>query len=261
MVGGFPSVALCGMDIARLSASELLDHIFREIGEGRGGWLVTANLDFVRRYHVQPEHRPLYDAASLRVADGMPLVWAARLQGQPVPERLAGSSLVFDLSERAAAEGRTMYFLGGAGDAASLAKDELEARYPGLRVVGTSAPWVQSPPTEDEVQGIVAELRALGPDLLLVGLGSPKQEELIHALRPHFPATWMIGVGISFSFVAGAVSRAPVWMQKSGLEWVHRLLMEPGRLFRRYVIDDLPFAFVLFSDAVRRRLAGPPKPS
>jgi N-acetylglucosaminyldiphosphoundecaprenol N-acetyl-beta-D-mannosaminyltransferase len=91
------------------------------------------------------------------------------------------------------------------------------------------------------------------PDILLVGLGSPKQEQLIRALRPHLPATWMVGVGISFSFVAGEIKRAPVWMRKAGVEWVHRLAQEPRRLAKRYLVHDLPFAVRLFTHAAIAR--------
>jgi N-acetylglucosaminyldiphosphoundecaprenol N-acetyl-beta-D-mannosaminyltransferase len=115
---------------------------------------------------------------------------------------------------------------------------------------------VSPEPTELEVAAAVAELRKKKPDLLLVGLGSPKQERLIRALRAHFPHMWMVGVGISFSFVAGHVSRAPVWMRKSGLEWIHRLTQEPKRLARRYLIEDLPFAAELFGRVLWARLSG-----
>jgi N-acetylglucosaminyldiphosphoundecaprenol N-acetyl-beta-D-mannosaminyltransferase len=94
----------------------------------------------------------------------------------------------------------------------------------------------------------------LGPDILLVGLGSPKQEQLIRALRPLLPRTWMIGVGVSFSFLAGEIRRAPLWLQALGLEWVHRLLQEPRRLAKRYLVEDLPFAFRLFASALATRM-------
>jgi N-acetylglucosaminyldiphosphoundecaprenol N-acetyl-beta-D-mannosaminyltransferase len=113
---------------------------------------------------------------------------------------------------------------------------------------------VSSPPTPAELAPIREELARLRPDILLVGLGSPKQESLIQALRPALPAAWMIGVGISFSFIAGDVRRAPSWMQKTGLEWVHRMAQEPRRLAHRYLVDDIPFAFSLFWHAFRRRV-------
>jgi N-acetylglucosaminyldiphosphoundecaprenol N-acetyl-beta-D-mannosaminyltransferase len=111
-------------------------------------------------------------------------------------------------------------------------------------------------PTPAELESTLATLRESQPDLLLVGIGSPKQERLIHALRAHFPAMWMVGVGISFSFVAGHVPRAPSWMRQSGLEWVHRFLQEPRRLGRRYLLEDLPFAAELFARVLWARARG-----
>jgi N-acetylglucosaminyldiphosphoundecaprenol N-acetyl-beta-D-mannosaminyltransferase len=250
-----PTCELFGMTLARLGVQGTLDHMFSQLGRARGGWLVTANLDFLRRHVKDPQARALYDQADVSVADGMPLVWAARLQGDQIPERVAGSSMAALIAQRAAAENRSLYFLGGAPGAAAKAATILTARYPGLRIVGTSSPMLSSPPTAAELEPIRAELTDLKPDLLLVGLGSPKQEQVIQALRPHLPAAWMIGVGVTFSFIAGDVRRAPPWMQKTGLEWVHRMAQEPKRLAHRYLVDDIPFAFSLFWHALRRRVA------
>src|SRR5262245_19840050 len=250
------SVQLLGMPLACVAENGLLDHMFGELREGRGGWLITANLDFMRRFTKEPNMRELYAQADVMVADGMPLVWATQLLGEPLPERVAGSALIYRFAERAAAEGRALYFLGGEPGAGEAAAKVLTERHPDLRVVGWSAPRVSAEPTELEVAAAVAELRKKKPDLLLVGLGSPKQERLIRALRTYFPHMWMVGVGISFSFVAGHVSRAPVWMRRSGLEWIHRLSQEPKRLARRYLIEDLPFAAELFGRVLWARLSG-----
>jgi N-acetylglucosaminyldiphosphoundecaprenol N-acetyl-beta-D-mannosaminyltransferase len=251
-----PECRLFGMRLARTSAADLVDHIFAELDRGRGGWLVTANLDFLRRYHHDAAARALYDAADLRVADGMPLAWAAWLQGTPLPERVAGSSLVFSLVERAAAKRRTLYLLGGSESANLGAARIFEERYPGLRLAGRSTPMFSAPPTHDELARVQDELASLRPDLLFVALGSPKQEQIIAALRPRLPATWMVGVGISLSFVAGEIHRAPRWMQRTGLEWAHRLAQEPGRLARRYLLEDLPFALRLLPSALLARFGG-----
>ena len=249
----FDTVPLMGMRVADLSGHALLDHVFAELAQERGGWIVTANLDILRRYALDSDCRALYDAADVRVADGMPLVWAAQLSGRALPERIAGSSLTLELAARAADEGRSLYLLGGAEGAAEGCRRALEERHPGLAITGTSSPRVGSPATWSEVDRIAGTLRG-DPDIVLVGLGSPKQEFLIQKLRQRFPRTWFMGVGITFSFVAGEVSRAPVWMQRAGVEWVHRLAQEPGRLARRYLIEDLPFAGVLFASALRDRL-------
>lgn len=246
-------VSLMGMRLARLDRQGLLDHIFASLDRGKGGWLVTANLDFLRRYARDSSVRTLYEAADLRVADGMPLVWACKMKGEPLPERVAGSSLVWLLAERAARAGRSMYFLGGASGANEKARGVLIQKYPGFAWLDGSSPMVASPPTASDITAVLAELRGRTPDFLLVGLGSPKQEEVIRALRPHLPSTWMIGVGVSFSFLAGDVRRAPKWMRKIGLEWVHRMMQEPGRLAQRYLLHDLPFAMRLFPHALLAR--------
>lgn len=249
-----PTVSLLGLRLACVDWRALVQHIFDCLHEGRGGWLVTANLDFLRRYARDPESRALYDAAEIRVADGMPLVWACRLQGDALPERVAGSSLVWPLVERAAVEGRSVYFLGGAEDASARAGKMMLERYPSLKLCGSSSPMMESPPTPAQVESTISELSKLQPDILLVGLGSPKQEQLIRLLRPHLPSTWMVGVGISFSFISGDLKRAPGWMGDLGLEWVHRLLQDPGRLAKRYLVDDLPFAARLFPHVLRVRV-------
>jgi N-acetylglucosaminyldiphosphoundecaprenol N-acetyl-beta-D-mannosaminyltransferase len=252
----FPECRLLGLRLACVRSTELLDHIFAELSQGRGGWLVTANLDFLRRYVHDPASRELYDAAEIRVADGMPLAWAARLQGSPLPERVAGSSMLLHLVERSAAEGRSLYLLGGSESANQGAARLFAERFPGVVVCGRSTPTFSSPPTSGELHRVCEELVALGPDILLVALGSPKQEQVISALRSRLPSTWMVGIGISLSFAAGEIRRAPAWMQRAGLEWVHRLMQEPRRLARRYLLEDLPFAMRLFPSALLARLRG-----
>ena len=188
----------------------------------------------------------MLDGADYVVADGIPLLWAARLQGTPLPDRVAGSDLVWLLAERAARAGRSLYLLGGAPGAAADAARIFRERWPDLRIAGLSSPALSSDPGAAELAPVLAALRESRPDLVFVALGSPKQDRLIAELRGHFPGTWWIGVGISLSFAAGRVSRAPRWMQRLGLEWVHRLAQEPGRLWRRYLVHDLPFTLGLF---------------
>ena len=258
---GLPRCELMGLDLACVTAARLVDEIFAKLAQGQGGWLITANLDFMRRWSREEGMRSLYGSADLRVADGMPLVWAARMQGADVPERVAGSSLVMLLAQRAAAEGRSVFLLGGQGDAAARAGAEMKTRWPQLNVVGTSNPVVASPPTTVQVDSLVQTLVSLQPSILMVGLGSPKQEQLIAQLRPHLPSTFMVGIGVSFSFIAGDISRAPQWMQKVGLEWIHRMAQEPQRLMKRYLVEDLPFVGALFASAWRvRRARGNRKP-
>lgn len=238
---------LLGLRLAQVTTAQMLDHMFASLERRQGGWLLTANLDILRRFAHDPDARELYAQADVAVADGMPLVWASAVAGKPLPERVAGSSMVWDIAARAAGSGRRMYFLGGAPGAAEGAKAELQGRCPGLDVCGLASPMVSAVPTQDELIALTQDVVQSQPDIVLVAFGSPKQEYVIRHLRPHLPNAWMIGVGISLSFVTGQTQRAPLWMQKSGLEWVHRMAQEPGRLAKRYLLHDIPFAVELLA--------------
>ena len=240
------------------------DWLIRQVTEARtddGGWIVTANLDHLRRMVKDASYRELCAGASLVVADGMPLVWASRIQGTPLPERVAGSSLISSLSAAAAEHGRSVYLLGGEPGTAEAAAEVLRQRHPSLHVAGTYCPPMGFEDDPEPMQAISMKLTQAQPDIVYVALGSPKQERLIARMRPLLPGAWWMGVGISFSFLCGDVKRAPRWMQRMGLEWVHRLLQEPRRLARRYLVDDLPFAVRLLGGAAVRRLRRTSEPS
>lgn len=237
-----PTVEVEGMPIAAISRTELVDLVFESLDRGQGGWIVTANVDFLARAHRNREIRGLYLEAGIIVADGAPVVWAAHLLGVDLPERVAGADLVWSLAKRAAWLGRSLYLLGGDGNAAAEAAQVLASRWPALKIAGSSSPRVSSPVKASELEPIRDALIQAAPDIVYVALGSPKQEYLIRALQPCLSRTWMLGVGMSLGFVAQQVPRAPVWMQRAGLEWLHRLGREPRRLFSRYIIRDMPYA-------------------
>jgi N-acetylglucosaminyldiphosphoundecaprenol N-acetyl-beta-D-mannosaminyltransferase len=250
-----PTVDVMGMSIASIDSQQLLEHIVNSLTAGSGGWLVTANLDILLRHTEDPDAQRTYALATLRVADGMPLIWASRIQGQPLPERIAGSTFMYSVVEQCAALGWGVFLLGGATGSAEAAAAALRAKYPGLHVEGCSAVTFDSTPTAAQVDDAATLLSAHPWKIVLVGLGSPKQEHLIAKLRGRVPSAWLIGVGGSFSFVSGQVARAPRWAQDLGLEWAHRLAQEPRRLARRYLVQNLPFFTRLVASAVRRRIS------
>lgn len=243
----FPSVKLAGVRLDAITEEQCIGYILDSLEAGRGGMLVTPNLDHLQRCTKNLAFSALVAEADLVVADGMPLVWASRLQGTPLPERVAGSNLITTLSGAAATRNRSIYLLGGSKGTAEGAGRVLTEKFPGLRVVGTWYPPMGFEDDTDQMAAIVTSLGTAQPDIVYVALGSPKQEKLIARLRPILPAAWWVGVGNSFSFLCGDVRRAPRWMQIAGLEWTHRLFQEPKRLFKRYVMVGLPFAATLLT--------------
>jgi N-acetylglucosaminyldiphosphoundecaprenol N-acetyl-beta-D-mannosaminyltransferase len=250
------TVELLGIRLDEVSERDTVQRVLDSWREGSGGWVCPVNLDVLRQLSDSPEFRSLVEDADFLVADGMPLVWASHLQGQPLPERVAGSSLIETLPRAAAATGATVYLLGGNPGAADRAAERLRAINPTLRVAGVLCPPVGFERDERELESIEAALLQARPDIVFVGLGFPKQERLIRRLRPLLPRAWFVSCGISLSFISGDITRAPRWVQRAGLEWLHRLVQEPRRLFRRYVVQGLPFLVQVAAHALRNRLRG-----
>ncbi|HED54006.1 MAG TPA: glycosyltransferase [Phycisphaerales bacterium] len=249
-------VMIAGAWVHSITMDGAVDVIAHALDDGRGGWVVTPNLDILHKLTHDRSFASLVEPASLRLADGMPLIWASRLAGTPLPERVAGSDLVWAICERAARDDRSVFLLGGDEGIAPKAAEVFEDRYPGLRVVGTHCPPFGFERDAGQRAEIITRLREANPDIVLVALGCPKQEKLIASLLTDFPKAWFLGIGISLSFVTGDVQRAPRWAQKLGMEWIHRLIQEPGRLGRRYIIVGIPFALRVLVGAAGTRIRG-----
>ncbi|HZL36844.1 MAG TPA: WecB/TagA/CpsF family glycosyltransferase [Tepidisphaeraceae bacterium] len=247
-----PKVDILGVMVHAITEADCIDHILTQMERGRGGVVVTPNLDHLRRYLSDVNFGALVAEADLVVADGMPLVWASRLQGTPLPERVAGSNLISSLSSAAANRKRSIFLLGGSPHTAEGAARVLGERCPSLKIAGWHFPAVGFENDPPQMAAIIAMLSTAKPDIIYVALGSPKQERLIAKLRQILPNAWWLGVGNSFSFLCGDVKRAPQWMQVTGLEWVHRLSQEPRRLFKRYVMVGVPFATTLLARSAAR---------
>ena len=252
----FPVVRIMGVRLHAACEDEVNEHIVRSARSGVGGVVITPNLDHLRRAVRDPAYRSMIEHASLSVPDGFPLVLASRIQGTPLPARVAGSDLISSLSACAAQAGLSVFLLGGDPGTAERAGEVLRDRHPDLVVAGTYCP----PMGFERDRAIMDEMRRMlresGAHIVFVALGSPKQERLIAQVRAELPQAWWLGVGISFSFLCGEVPRAPRWMRRCGLEWFHRLISEPRRLFRRYLIEGMPFAARLMLHSLRVRLFG-----
>ena len=243
-----------GVEIDAVTEAEAISAILRALEAGRGGSVITPNLDHLRNVRKRSELALLFRRADLVVADGMPLLWASRLQGTPLPARVAGSDLVWSLTAEAALRDKSVFLLGGAPGACDAAEERLRTLYPGAKFAGTWCPPLGFEYDAREIDLVRRTLRDANPDIVYVALGFPKQERLIAYLRSEFPDTWFLGIGFSLSFIAGQAKRAPAWMIRLGLEWVHRMFQDPRRLMKRYLVQDLPFAGRLFASALWARL-------
>lgn len=232
-----------------------VDALIEAAEAGLGHWTITANVDHLRRYQSEPLAKSLMDEADLVVADGMPVIWASRLAGEPLPERVSGSSMVWSISKAASARGLSIFLLGGNPGVAIRAAQVFEERYPSLKIAGTACPDVSFESGEHELGPIYNQVVTATPDIVFVALGFPKQDLLIRTLRRSLPRASFLGVGISLSYATGDLSRPPDWVCQLGLEWAYRLCQEPTRrLVRRYLLDGLPFSLRLMTSAIRHRV-------
>jgi N-acetylglucosaminyldiphosphoundecaprenol N-acetyl-beta-D-mannosaminyltransferase len=254
-------VVIGGIGFDPLTEREVVEHVRRALDRGAGGHIVTPNVDIMRLVRRDPVLRADIAAADLVVPDGMPVVWASRLAGARLPERVAGSSLLWSLGRTLAGDGRSVYLLGGAppgfgrAEGAHRAAGTLASACPGLRIAGYASPRFGFDSSPGILRAVCREVIAVKPDLVYVGLGFPKQERFISLLRPDLPGAWFLGCGAAIDFAAGDRARAPEWMQRSGLEWVHRMAGEPRRLAGRYLRHDAPYAVSLLARAVLARVS------
>jgi N-acetylglucosaminyldiphosphoundecaprenol N-acetyl-beta-D-mannosaminyltransferase len=247
-------VRISGIDIDGLPEAEVVEHVICASKIGRGGWIATPNIDICRKAERDSAARALLAKASLRVPDGMPLIWAARLSGQSLPERVSGSSLIYSLTAAAATNGLSIYLLGGEPGVPESAAAKLSRRYPGLKVAGTDAPPIGFDENSEKVAKVRDQLLTTSPDIVYVGLGFPKQERLIATLTSALPGAWFVACGAAIPFAAGRLPRAPSWMRQAGLEWLFRLISEPRRLARRYLFDDAPYTMRLLASCMVARI-------
>jgi N-acetylglucosaminyldiphosphoundecaprenol N-acetyl-beta-D-mannosaminyltransferase len=230
------SVAVLGVPFDNVTMPETVNLIEKQIEEGGFHQVATANLDFLIHAIQDKSLQEILCSCDLVVPDGMPIVWASRLMGTALKERIAGVDLIPHLAELCCRRGYGMYLLGASEESSIRAAEMLKTRFPELRIVGRYSPPV-GPIERMDHEGILARLESAKPDILLVAMGHPKQEQWLAVNRHRLKVPLCMGVGGSLDLMAGTFSRAPIWMQSSGLEWFYRACQEPGRLGSRYCKD------------------------
>lgn len=243
-------MTLLGCEVDNLDMEETLQRIEEFIHDGLPHQHVVINADKVVKAHRDPELRRIINECALINADGMPVVWASRILGKPLKERVAGVDLFDALMRRAAEKGWRVYLLGAREEVVSGVKRLYEKRLPGLIFAGyRNGYW-----KPEEEPGIAAAIGESRPDLLFVAISSPKKEQFLGRYQAEMKVPFAMGVGGTFDVAVGKVKRAPVWMQKSGFEWFYRFLQEPRRMFRRYFIEDMYFFWMLAKEFVNTRI-------
>jgi N-acetylglucosaminyldiphosphoundecaprenol N-acetyl-beta-D-mannosaminyltransferase len=232
--------------IDSLTFADALDAIELLIENNQGGTVYTPNVDHVVVAETNPGFAEAYNRASLSLVDGQALVWASRLLGFPLPERVSGADLLMPLLERAASRCWRVYLFGGSPGVAEEVVETVAASGLDVHFVGTDASTISLDPDLVIDQSIVDRIRTARPDLVFVALGAPKQELLIDRIIDQISPAVAIGVGAAFDFAAGRIARAPHWVSESGFEWLYRLIKEPRRLWRRYLFRDPKMVPILF---------------
>jgi N-acetylglucosaminyldiphosphoundecaprenol N-acetyl-beta-D-mannosaminyltransferase len=237
-----PKVELFGLDIAALTFDEAVQTL-AQAAAGRDGAaqiVVTPNVDHIVRLESNPDFKARYAQADFIFADGMPVVWTSRLVGRPLPERVTGADLFVALCKRAQAEDWQVAVLGGDARIEAEIRQGFSRSFPGLRVEILS-PSMQYDPDGLEAQEHARRIRELAPRIVFVCLGMPKQEKWAFRYAPTLPGGIILCAGMAMMFAIGMQSRAPLWMQRNGLEWLWRMVSEPRRMVRRYLVEDVKF--------------------
>ncbi len=235
-----PRYNVLGVGISALDLGTARAFLLEALAERRKGYVSTADARVVNLAASAPALRAALNASLLTTPDGMPLVWLGRCQGHRAVGRVYGPDLLLAMCEATLATGHSHFFYGAAAGVAEALGRRLQVRFPGLRIAGVFAPPFR-PLSPGEQADLAARVSAAHPDFFWVGLGVPEREEFMREFLPRLDTTLMIGVGAAFDLLAGRVPQAPRWMQRSGLEWLYRLGVEPRRLAPRYVRHGPPF--------------------
>ena len=226
-------------DIDNLTMAETLNEIDKLIQKKNCSYVVTPNVDHIVQLERDEELKRVYENASLILTDGKPLIWISNWYKTPIKEKISGSDLFPRVCDLAAKKGYTMYLLGAAEGVAAKAANNLMNKYKGLNIVGAYSPPFGFEKDKAELKKIESQIQDVHPDILIVGLGCPKQEKYMYHHCKELGVPISFGLGASIDFEAGNIKRAPKWMSEHGLEWLYRITQDPKRLAKRYLVDDM----------------------
>lgn len=237
-----------GTTFAPLTTDMVVEEMMRMVHDGRRGSVATVNVAILIMMRQDLDLKRYVDNSALVVADGQPIVWGSRIIGTHLPGRVTGVDLVEDLCARCASTGFSVFLLGGTSEVVTDTRTRLQRSNPGLRIASMDGYFDSA-----EAPSRAEAIREFGTDVLIVGMGVPRQERFIMDHWDRLGVPVAIGVGGSFNVLSGTLRRAPTWMQRSGLEWAYRLHQEPRRLFKRYAVTNSQFCALLAREIVRRK--------
>lgn len=245
------TVKLLGINVFALRMGEVLNIANEHIANRKKLLVGVVNVAKIVNAQKDPELRAALNEADLVLADGAPIIWLSRMLGDPLPERVAGIDIMYKLLQKANEKRYRAYFLGTKPDVLQKAIRTVRRDYPGIRIAGFGDGYFD----KDQERSVAEDIRDSSADILFVGINSPKKENFLRNWRYFTNVPVCHGVGGSFDILAGVTRRAPLWMQKCGLEWLYRLIQEPRRMWRRYLITNTIFIKLSLEAIIRARFS------
>ena len=243
--------------VDNLTMAEAVEEAKRLIRQRNNSYLVTPNVDHIVKIEHDQLFREIYEGADLVLTDGKPLVWMSRLMGTPIKEKISGSDYFPEVCKMAAKEGFSIFLLVAAEGVAKKAAINLMKKYKNLKIAGVYSPSYTFENDVEEISGIIRKINQTKPDILCIGLGTPKQEKFYYQYKDLLNVPLTLHIGATIDFEAGVVKRAPKWVSYAGFEWFYRLLREPRRLYRRYLLDDVEILPIFFKYRKQMELEEP----
>ena len=241
------SVEVLGCPVTKLGLEDFVSVAEEFIRSGKPHYVAVVNVAKVVKMRSDKELEESIHSAHLIGADGIPLVWASRLLGNPLPGRVNGTDLMFRLLEKANEKGYRIFFFGASEGVLQRVLKEVRTEYPGVKISGFHHGYF----TPEEESGIVSKIRTAHADILFIAFGTPKKELWVKQYLSAMDVPVVHGVGGSFDVLAGVIPRAPLWMQRNGMEWLFRLMQEPRRMWRRYLVTNVIFTILLLKEYLR----------